>query len=277
MAVTKTCEHCGKEFTIKSSHAETRRFCSFACYKGFEKIHGRESRKVEMVEFSCKTCGKAFHRQPGTLRSYVKKFGRPPLYCSMPCSDIGRKQDSEAALVTNCVVCGTPIIGPRKPSGGMSPKRKLCSTACRATFRRTSYQQKNSAQEPTRRIGRWGYVRLLIPGKNGEPSRDVLEHRYVMEQVLGRELRKEETVHHINGVRTDNRPDNLRLFTSNHGPGQEVDDQVRWAIEILELYPEFAARAGARLVKTGEQPSDPLGSHAESVSDILVGVLSELA
>lgn len=75
-----------------------------------------------------------------------------------------------------------------------------------------------------------GYIRRQ---RNG---RRVFEHRYVMEQALGRQLLPDETVHHKNGDRTDNRLANLELWSSRHARGQRVEDLVDYAVEILRTY-----------------------------------------
>lgn len=80
-----------------------------------------------------------------------------------------------------------------------------------------------------------GYVRVRIPEVQ-ENGGWVLEHRYVMEQHLGRPLAGDENVHHLDGNRQNNSLDNLELWVKFQPPGQRVEDLVAYAKQLIERY-----------------------------------------
>lgn len=133
-----------------------------------------------------------------------------------------------------------------------------CATCGIRTTKGSDYCPEHYIAEMTRRIGLG--ERPVLPGvRNASGGGNltgggyvgfkvlnvmILEHRAVMERMLGRPLRPFENVHHKNGQRADNRPENLELWTIPQPSGQRPEDLVAW---VLEHYPELvAAQLAAR-------------------------------
>lgn len=98
-------------------------------------------------------------------------------------------------------------------------------------------------QRPERSLGsgrrkdKDGYVVILEKTHpNSDKNGYVFEHRKVMSNYLGRPLLPQESVHHINGIRSDNRLENLELWSKSQPRGQRVIDKLYWAEEIQKLY-----------------------------------------
>lgn len=86
-------------------------------------------------------------------------------------------------------------------------------------------------------ISKKGYKILFMPKHpNSNANGSLFEHVYIMSRHLNRALVKGENVHHKNGIRDDNRIENLELWTKHQPSGQRVEDKIAWAKEFLAEY-----------------------------------------
>ena len=85
----------------------------------------------------------------------------------------------------------------------------------------------------TRRVTSRGYIQIKTEENQ---YRWPLEHRVVMENHLGRKLLPHEQVHHRNGIRDDNRLENLELCSDRHPPGARVIDQAEFIVSWMKIY-----------------------------------------
>ena len=81
-----------------------------------------------------------------------------------------------------------------------------------------------------------GYAFIWKPEHPRSHRGRVREHIVVIEERLGRYLVKGENVHHKNGIRDDNRPQNLELWTTHQPKGQRPIDMIVHAFETLRRY-----------------------------------------
>lgn len=188
----------------------------------------------KIKELTCGECGKTYTSRKPTdfcsrrcaatarhkalghgTRAACPECGKPvpfaeSKFCSRACY-IARKLKHPVKFT--CKVCGKEVDRHWRKN---SPRAKYCSHACRAESRRKGGS-----------ISQQGYRVLHI---NKKP---VLEHRHVMEKIIGRPLLPTESVHHRDGDRLNNDPPNLELWDKSQPAGQRVEEKIAWAVGFL--------------------------------------------
>ena len=169
-------------------------------------------------------------------------------------------------MMINCAYCGKEFETRRKGRKYCSGKCNLCSWRTRNKEKHKNYQdgyyEKNKeAQKKCKRdlyrlkmgispdtpmmrapngaghLDQHGYRMFYMPWHpNARKSGHVSGHVYEMSKYMNRALRDNEIVHHKNGIRDDNRIENLELCTDRQPPGRRVKDQIPWCISFLREY-----------------------------------------
>lgn len=218
------CSFCGKEFDVIVGNPKNRQWCSTQCaYDGIKKRTDNSS-----VEMPCPQCGKV-RRVP---LSRVKS-GRG-MFCNPECFQVYRKELNEAKRYTRvCEQC-SKVFKVHPGAANASHVWKYCSQKCYFNSKADKARKKDGEIHRNN-----GYVQVYMydhPSVKNKRVKRVMEHRLVMEKVLGRYLTSEETVHHKNGIRDDNRPENLELWLKKfHPTGVRLKDVYDKDMEQIAL------------------------------------------
>lgn len=140
-------------------------------------------------------------------------------YCSRKCQ--GDAKTKESLVEKPCQECGKPFLA--------QPYRNVvcCSTECSRRARAVTSKRNPDGWY---KMKHGGYMRRARPNGTGRGHGSTeLQHRYLMEQHLGRSLHKYENVHHKNGVKDDNRLENLEVWITRQPKGQRPEDTDEWA------------------------------------------------
>ena len=172
-----------------------------------------------------------FHRRGKTGRrgrckgcehnAYLRKRGEQVEgRCQRDCSHCQRRFNTVGRTHSLCPNCRRKV--PCSTCDGlMEPKAQRCGACHAPPLPPGEYRWK---RHPS------GYMRARVDGV------DKFQHVLVMEQALGRPLVEGESVHHLNGVRDDNRPENLELWVRPQPTGVRARDAYAWALAIVERY-----------------------------------------
>ena len=191
---------------------------------------------------TCIQCSKEFYRCPSEIKRGVK-------YCSRPCANAYIKEHGRPdKKVVNkvCKNCGKDFTIPQSWLTKFKNAGQYCSRDCWNEVQRAKGGTFGGAKR-----AEWGNGSGVFTDAHGyvheyDPVRHkfVRQHRLVMERMLGRPLEKWESVHHKNGKRTENGPENLELVIGSHFSGKRIRDVYardleRLALENLKLKQEL--------------------------------------
>jgi hypothetical protein len=190
------CGNCGKLF--KGYESSARKYCSHRCANSITIQKKKEN--AVWIKYQCLQCGKDFSILASQMR--VREKTAKVQYCSLVCYFAAIKTKERL-----CLFC----------EKSFSPQRattKYCSAEC-----------KNKARIGKKKCEFWyenGYRVLSLGDGVGRK-----EHLKIMEDFLGRKLKKGEVVHHKNQIRDDNRFENLELMS--HGEHSRIHREAEKA------------------------------------------------
>lgn len=153
-----------------------------------------------MIVQQCIDCNKTLNNRRNVLRCHK---------CAAILNGINRRKEK-----TKCIDCGSYLNNKR--SKRCRDCYNLYMVVCPPNPNGAGSGENSPSFKGGKYFDKRGYVYILSTSHPNKNSRGyVFEHRIVMEKHLKRFLKKGEVIHHINGIKHDNRIDNLKLF-ENH-------------------------------------------------------------
>lgn len=225
--VARTCLFCGVGF--ESFPSQPRQYCSQSCRSRHRSAEFLPLKPRRGDTIPCDACGEPFYRGPGEI-------ARDRRFCSVSCKDKGQ---SKGRIPKTCAACGD--------SFDVRPSRAeatYCSKRCESDGRVLRPLDRTHNGRPARLDTR-GYVLVWEPDHPNKGFKGwMYEHRLVVEAVLGRYLETDEHVHHVNGVKDDNRPENLEVMAANDHAALSSRDYRDQVIRDRDELAEYRRRFG---------------------------------
>lgn len=185
---------------------------------------------------SCKNCFKEYD-YPGLHCHWCSEKLRAEKRKGIPCNSCNKIKSISNKTFHLCSTCyrrkleeNDPIYKEKKRIAKFKSRRK-----CRGQDPDAPLMKRKNGEGSLDKNGYFQITRVGHPNCTSKTGR-IAEHTYVMTQHLGRALKKQESVHHKNGVRHDNRIENLELWNKGQPSGQRLQDKIKWCKEFLEEY-----------------------------------------
>ena len=145
---------------------------------------------------------------------------------------------SGGKIISKCRFCKKEILIYPNRIKRIKSKDKFifCSHKCKGKWQ-TKYLL--SEKHPSWKGGKWidklGYIYVSARNHpNKVHNGYIFEHRLVVEKKIGRYLRQDEHIHHLNGIKDDNRPENLAITNNKDHDRMSVRHALQKRIRELE-------------------------------------------